>query len=51
MCDNYVTAESGTGIVHQAPYFGEVSLLFQAKFWLLNFLNITFFEIHFPFIG
>ncbi|KAK0075984.1 hypothetical protein PV325_006058 [Microctonus aethiopoides] len=21
--DNYVTAESGTGIVHQAPYFGE----------------------------
>lgn len=23
MCDNYVTSESGTGIVHQAPYFGE----------------------------
>lgn len=22
-CDNYVTAESGTGVVHQAPYFGE----------------------------
>lgn len=21
--DNYVTAESGTGVVHQAPYFGE----------------------------
>lgn len=24
-CDNYVTEESGTGVVHQAPYFGEVS--------------------------
>ncbi|XP_039289224.1 isoleucine--tRNA ligase, cytoplasmic [Nilaparvata lugens] len=23
LCDNYVTEESGTGIVHQAPYFGE----------------------------
>lgn len=23
LVDNYVTAESGTGIVHQAPYFGE----------------------------
>lgn len=24
LCDGYVTTESGTGIVHQAPYFGEV---------------------------
>ena len=23
LCDGYVSAESGTGIVHQAPYFGE----------------------------
>ena len=23
LCDNYVTADSGTGVVHQAPYFGE----------------------------
>lgn len=23
LCDGYVTSESGTGIVHQAPYFGE----------------------------
>lgn len=23
MTDGYVSAESGTGIVHQAPYFGE----------------------------
>lgn len=23
LCDGYVTTESGTGIVHQAPYFGE----------------------------
>ncbi|KAG4067135.1 hypothetical protein HA402_000126 [Bradysia odoriphaga] len=23
VCDNYVTEDSGTGVVHQAPYFGE----------------------------
>lgn len=23
LCDGYVTEESGTGVVHQAPYFGE----------------------------
>ncbi|XP_064473466.1 isoleucine--tRNA ligase, cytoplasmic-like [Ornithodoros turicata] len=23
LCDNYVTDDSGTGVVHQAPYFGE----------------------------
>lgn len=23
VCDDYVTEDSGTGIVHQAPYFGE----------------------------
>ncbi|OUC41766.1 putative isoleucine--tRNA ligase [Trichinella nativa] len=23
LCDGYVSAESGTGVVHQAPYFGE----------------------------
>ena len=23
LCDGYVTADSGTGVVHQAPYFGE----------------------------
>lgn len=23
LVDEYVTAESGTGVVHQAPYFGE----------------------------
>lgn len=25
LCDGYVTTDTGTGIVHQAPYFGEVS--------------------------
>ena len=25
LCDNYVTSDSGTGVVHQAPEFGEVS--------------------------
>ena len=24
LTDTYVTEESGTGVVHQAPYFGEV---------------------------
>ena len=26
LCDNYVTRDSGTGVVHQAPGFGEVSV-------------------------
>ena len=25
LCDTYVTSDSGTGVVHQAPGFGEVS--------------------------
>lgn len=25
LVDTYVTEDSGTGVVHQAPYFGEVS--------------------------
>ena len=25
LTDSYVTSESGTGVVHQAPYFGEVT--------------------------
>ena len=25
LCDTYVTEESGTGVVHSAPAFGEVS--------------------------
>ena len=24
LVDTYVTTEAGTGVVHQAPYFGEV---------------------------
>ena len=27
LCDNYVTDDSGTGVVHQAPFFGAVSFL------------------------
>lgn len=27
MTDNYVKEEEGTGVVHQAPYFGAVSEL------------------------
>lgn len=23
LCDTYVTTDTGTGVVHQAPYFGE----------------------------
>ena len=25
LVDSYVTTDAGTGVVHQAPYFGEVS--------------------------
>ena len=31
LLDNYVTSESGTGVVHQAPFFGAVS--FIVKFY------------------
>ena len=36
--DTYVTEESGTGVVHQAPYFGEVSaqMLSITKYWQVN---------------
>lgn len=27
--DNYVKEEEGTGVVHQAPYFGAVSRIFS----------------------
>lgn len=29
LCDGYVTADNGTGIVHQAPAFGEVSIFIR----------------------
>ena len=29
LCDNYVTSDSVTGIVHQAPGFGEVVIMGQ----------------------
>ena len=36
LVDTYVTDASGTGIVHQSPYFGEVGLLLTtAENWLL----------------
>mgnify|MGYP001801205495 FL=1 len=31
LVDNYVTDASGTGVVHQSPYFGEV---INVKFYL-----------------
>ena len=27
LCDGYVTSDSGTGVVHQAPFFGAVSFV------------------------
>lgn len=33
--DGYVTEESGTGVVHQAPYFGEVNF----KLCIVSSLN------------
>ena len=43
LCDTYVTEESGTGVVHQAPYFGEVTAskcsYVQARTGLLLYLN------------
>jgi len=35
LTDKYVTDASGTGIVHQAPYFGEVHYV------LLLYINVT----------
>jgi len=29
LLDTYVTEDSGTGVVHQAPYFGEVCQISQ----------------------
>lgn len=44
MVDNYVKEEEGTGVVHQAPYFGAVSeLVFVFKsqvFECVFFTNI-----------
>lgn len=37
--DNYVKEEEGTGVVHQAPYFGAVSELCLFCLILLNFIN------------
>lgn len=32
--DTFVTSDSGTGVVHQAPYFGEVRFLFFFSFFI-----------------
>lgn len=37
--DNYVKEEEGTGVVHQAPYFGAVSIVFK---WDRNDTNFFF---------
>jgi len=38
LLDTYVTEESGTGVVHQAPYFGEV------RYHAWNCLTYTVFQ-------
>jgi len=32
LLDTYVTEDSGTGVVHQAPYFGEVCCIIYAVY-------------------
>lgn len=39
LTDNYVTDSSGTGIVHQAPYFGEVSDLTATVTHIIQFVS------------
>ena len=41
LVDGYVTGESGTGVVHSAPAFGEVSF----NFLLYNFKNGHFEDV------
>uniref|UniRef100_A0A023F4Z9 Isoleucine--tRNA ligase, cytoplasmic n=1 Tax=Triatoma infestans TaxID=30076 RepID=A0A023F4Z9_TRIIF len=36
LTDNYVTSESGTGVVHQAPYFGEDDLRICLQYGLVT---------------
>lgn len=38
LCDNYVTEDSGTGVVHQAPYFGEDDYRYNS----FNYIQICF---------
>ena len=37
--DDYVTDDSGTGVVHSAPAFGEVSLSIDCACWLLCYVS------------
>ena len=43
MLDTYVTDESGTGVVHQAPYFGEVCCFLHhyKRYLILQVLSTT----------
>lgn len=36
LCDDYVTESSGTGIVHQAPYFGEEDYRVNLKYGIIE---------------
>jgi len=36
LCDGYVTSESGTGVVHQAPYFGEDDYRVCLKYGIIS---------------
>nr|XP_042904270.1 isoleucine--tRNA ligase, cytoplasmic isoform X2 [Parasteatoda tepidariorum]XP_042904276.1 isoleucine--tRNA ligase, cytoplasmic isoform X2 [Parasteatoda tepidariorum] len=36
VCDTYVTEESGTGVVHQAPYFGEDDYRICLKYGIIT---------------
>lgn len=46
LVDGYVTDESGTGVVHSAPAFGEVSVTCSQSKILLMFFCCMFFFIY-----
>lgn len=46
LVDGYVTDESGTGVVHSAPAFGEVSVTCSHSKILLMFFCCMFFFIY-----
>lgn len=47
VADNYVTADSGTGVVHCAPAFGEDDYRVCMENRIINKVESTFFSLHF----
>ena len=45
LTDAYVSSDAGTGVVHQAPYFGEVMIIINTWMFSNNF-NILLITTH-----